>query len=107
MIRTASLLLFCLLVFRPTAFAVDTLRPEQLQPGMKGYGLSVFKGTKPERFGAEVVGVLKNVMPKQDIVLVRLSGADLEKHKVIAGMSGSPVYINDKLIGALAYAWIF
>jgi hypothetical protein len=107
MIRTASLLLFCLLGFHPPVFAVDTLRPEQLQPGMKGYGLSVFKGTKPERFGAEVVGVLKNVMPRQDMILIRLSGADLEKHKVIAGMSGSPVYINDKLIGALAYGWVF
>ena len=74
---------------------------------MKGYGLSVFKGTKPERFEVEVVGVLKNVMPKQDMILIRMSGADLEKHKVIAGMSGSPVYINDKLIGALAYGWTF
>ncbi|MGA2605708.1 MAG: peptidase S55 SpoIVB, partial [Verrucomicrobiia bacterium] len=64
MIRTASLLLLCLLGLQHTALAVDTLRPEQLQPGMKGYGLSVFKGTKPERFEVEIVGVLKNVMPR-------------------------------------------
>jgi hypothetical protein len=107
MIRPASVLLFFLLGFHPAAFAVDTLNPEQIQPGMKGYGLSVFKGTRPERFGVEVMGVLKNVMPKQDMILIRLSGADLEKHKVIAGMSGSPIYINDKLIGALAYGWTF
>jgi hypothetical protein len=107
MIRT--LVLVALLfpgVSRP-ALAADTLRPEQLKPGMKGYGLSVFKGTKPERFEVEVVGVLKNALPKQDMILIRMSGADLEKHKVIAGMSGSPVYINDKLIGALAYGWTF
>ncbi|HVM60899.1 MAG TPA: SpoIVB peptidase S55 domain-containing protein [Verrucomicrobiae bacterium] len=107
MIRTFSLLLVGAFVFLQSARAIDTLRPEQVQPGMKGYGLSVFKGTRPERFEVEIVGVLKNVMPKQDMILIRLSGADLEKHKVIAGMSGSPIYINDKLIGALAYGWTF
>lgn len=89
------------------AAALDTLRPEQLQPGMKGYGLSVFKGTEPERFDVEIVGVLENAFPKQDMILIKMSGAELEKHKVIAGMSGSPIYINGKLIGALAYGWSF
>lgn len=107
MIRTiAFLLLFWLAALRP-GLAVDTLRPEQLKPGMKGYGLSVFKGTKPERFEVEVIGVLKNALPKQDMILIRMSGQNLEKHRVIAGMSGSPVYIDDKLIGALAYGWTF
>jgi hypothetical protein len=87
--------------------AMETLRPDQLKPGMKGYGLSVFKGTQPERFEVEVVGVLKNALPKQDMILIRLSGANLEHHKVIAGMSGSPVFIDEKLIGALAYGWAF
>lgn len=91
----------------PSAPALDTLRPEQLKPGMKGYGLSVFKGTEPERFDVEIIGVLKNAFPKQDMILIRLAGAQLEKHKVIAGMSGSPIYIDDKLIGALAYGWNF
>jgi len=90
-----------------SAPAVDTLRPEQLKSGMKGYGLSVFKGTKPEKFDVEILGVLPNTFPKQDMILIRLSGADLEKHKVIAGMSGSPIYIDGKLIGALAYGWGF
>ncbi len=107
MIRTLALVLLSLLGGVNPARAVDTLRPEQLRPGMKGYGLSVFKGTRPERFGVEVIGVLKNALPKQDMILIRMSGADLEKHKVIAGMSGSPVYIDDKLIGALAYGWTF
>jgi hypothetical protein len=87
--------------------AVEMLRPEQLKSGMKGYGLSVFKGTTPERFEVEVLGVLKNALPKQDMVLIRLSGLQLEHHKVIAGMSGSPIYIEGKLIGALAYGWTF
>ncbi len=89
------------------ALAAETLSPDQLRPGMKGYGLSVFKGTAPERFEVEVLGVLKNALPKQDMILIRLSGAQLEKHKVIAGMSGSPVFIEGKLIGALAYGWTF
>jgi hypothetical protein len=106
MMRLALFSLLLLGTLRPT-LAVDTLRPEQLSPGMKGYGLSVFKGTKPERFEVEIIGVLRNALPKQDMILIRLSGADLEKHKVIAGMSGSPIYIDGKLIGALAYGWTF
>jgi hypothetical protein len=107
MTRTIALLLLTMLGGLRPALGVDTLSPEQLKPGMKGYGLSVFKGTKPERFEVEIIGVLKNAMPKQDMILIRMSGQDLEKHKVIAGMSGSPIYIDDKLIGALAYGWTF
>jgi hypothetical protein len=106
MMRCLSLLLLCG-VGLLDARAVETLRPEQLKPGLKGYGLSVFKGTQPERFEVEIIGVLKNALPKQDMILIRLSGAQLERHKVIAGMSGSPVYIDGKLIGALAYGWTF
>ncbi len=90
-----------------TASAQEMLRPDQLTPGMKGYGLSVFRGTKPERFEVEIVGTLKNALPKQDMILIKMSGANLERHKVIAGMSGSPIYIDGKLIGALAYGWTF
>jgi hypothetical protein len=106
MMRFVLCFLLLLGTLRPS-LAADTLRPEQLSPGMKGYGLSVFKGTKPERFEVEIIGVLRNALPKQDMILIRLSGADLEKHKVIAGMSGSPIYIDGKLIGALAYGWTF
>jgi hypothetical protein len=107
MTRTITLLLLLWLSSWRLALAADTLRPEQLHPGMKGYGLSVFQGTKPERFNVEIVGVLNNALPKQDMILIRMSGHDLEKSKVVAGMSGSPVYIDDKLIGALAYGWTF
>src|SRR5437762_14298108 len=100
LIKTVSLCLFVSVIALP-AHAIDTLNPERLHSGMKGYGLSVFKGTTPERFQVEVLGVLKNAFPKQDMILIRMSGADLEKHKTIAGMSGSPIYIDGKLIGAL------
>jgi hypothetical protein len=107
MMKMPAFLLLVLLGMLHPVLAADTLRPEQLSPGMKGYGLSVFKGTRPERFEVEIIGVLRNALPKQDMILIRMSGADLEKHKVIAGMSGSPVYIDGKLIGALAYGWTF
>jgi hypothetical protein len=80
---------------------------EEIRSGMKGSGRTVMKGTKVETFQAEVLGVLKNTSPGRDIVLCRLSGLGLEKTGVIAGMSGSPVYIEDKLLGAVAYAWAY
>src|SRR5581483_10453638 len=65
------------------------------------------KGVTREKFDAEVLGVLKNTSPGRDMVLCRLSGLNLERTGVIAGMSGSPVYIEGKLLGAVAYAWAF
>ena len=87
---------------RNTIWRVDDIRP-----GMKGYGLSVFKGTTIERFEAEIIGVLKKTSPGRDMILARLSGCDLERTGVIAGMSGSPVYIQGRLVGAVAYAWAY
>lgn len=78
---------------------------EDVRAGMKGVGKTVMKGTKVEDFHAEVLGVLKNSSPGRDLVLCRLSGLDLERIGVIQGMSGSPIYIDNKLLGAVAYAW--
>ncbi len=80
---------------------------DDVRAGMKGHGRTVMKGTKIETFDAEVLGVLKNTSPGRDMVLCRLSGLNLEKTGVIAGMSGSPIYIDGKLLGAVAYAWAF
>lgn len=80
---------------------------DDVRPGMKGVGRTVMKGTKVETFQAEVLGVLKNTSPGRDLVLCRLSGLNLEKTGVIAGMSGSPVTIDNKLLGAVAYAWAY
>lgn len=78
-----------------------------VKPGMEGYGLSVFHGTKPERFGVKVIGTVKKVLNGRDAILVRLSGPQIGKCNVIRGMSGSPVYINNKLIGAISYGFDF
>ncbi|MGQ9708299.1 MAG: SpoIVB peptidase S55 domain-containing protein [bacterium] len=85
-----------------------TIMPvDQIKPGMKGVGYSVFSGTKPEQFEVEIIDIMHRTSPRGDLILARLSGAGLEKTGVIAGMSGSPVYIDNKLAGALAYAWPF
>src|SRR5439155_21008917 len=78
---------------------------DDVRPGLKGFGRTVMKGTKIETFDVEVLGVLKNTSPGRDMILCRLSGLGLEKTGVIAGMSGRPVYIDGKLLGAAALAW--
>ncbi len=77
----------------------------QLKPGMKGKGKSVFAGTTIEDFDAEIIGVLTNVTPKRSVILAKLSGRGLEQSGVISGMSGSPVYVDGKIIGAVAYSF--
>src|SRR5437667_11542793 len=95
--------------FSLTAFAQATkfMTVDEIRPGMKGYGKTVFQGTKIEQFDVELLGVLKNIAPKQDMILTRLSGGPLEHTGVIAGMSGSPVFVERKLIGAVAFAFPF
>ena len=71
---------------------------------MQGVVYTVFEGTKPEPMGVEILGVLHNALgPRQDMILARLEGAKPEYTGVVAGMSGSPVYIDGRLVGALAY----
>lgn len=87
----------------------EMLTVDELRPGMKGVGKTVFQGTRIESFGVTIVGVLRRVDFDGDIILVRItSGPPVSKgYGVIAGMSGSPIYVNGKIIGALAYAWSF
>ena len=98
--------LLCLAVTLP-ASALDNppiIPLDQIHAGMKGTALTVFQGVKPESMDVEVLGVLHNVNgPKGDIILVRLHGTKPEYTGVVAGMSGSPVYIEGKLAGALAF----
>jgi len=79
----------------------------EVRPGMKGHGLTVFKGSEPERFDVEVIDVLHGFRPGQDLVLIRTDHPTLAEARSVAGMSGSPVYLEDRLIGAYAYGWSF
>ncbi len=85
----------------------DVMGVDEIVPGMKGYGKTVFKADRIELFGVEVLGTLRKWEAGGDMVLIRMSGGPLEKSGIIAGMSGSPVYINNRLIGAVAYGWSF
>jgi hypothetical protein len=81
---------------------------EDLKPGMKGVARTVFAGSEPQEFGVEILGVLPGFpAPRQSAIIARLSGANAEKTGVFAGMSGSPVYIDGRIIGALAFSFPF
>ncbi|MBI4161107.1 MAG: hypothetical protein HY509_01515 [Acidobacteria bacterium] len=90
-----------------TGAAQKFLAFDQVRKGMRGYGLSVFEGTRVEEFPAEVIGLLPNIAPGRNLFLVRLSGERAEAVGVPAGMSGSPIYLEGALAGAIAYTWGF
>ena len=86
---------------------VSIIPISEIRAGMKGYGLTVFQGLKPERFDIRVICVLHNFLPKQDIILVQSDDPRLIHSGIVAGMSGSPIYIEGRLAGALSYGWHF
>ncbi len=80
---------------------------KDIRPGLRGVGKTVFSGTRVEEFQVEILGVLENIGPKQSLILARLSGGPLAETGVLQGMSGSPVYIDGRLVGAVAMAFAF
>jgi hypothetical protein len=89
-------------------FSTEIFPVKDLAPGMKGFTLSdLGDGKGVQRFDIEIVGVLLSYAPKQDLVLARVHSQAIEKTGIIAGMSGSPVYVDGRLVGALAYGWPF
>jgi hypothetical protein len=85
--------------------ATPQMSVAEIRPGMVGVGRTVFSGTRVEEFKAHVLGVLQNVIgPRRSLILARLEGGPLATTGVIAGMSGSPVYVDGRLIGAVSYA---
>jgi len=107
---TAAFLSFPCLTFAQSASAAQaaqnpqTIPLSQIHAGMRGVAYTVFQGVKPEAMEVEVLGVLRNMNgPKGNVILVRLHGQKVEYTGVVAGMSGSPVYFDGKLAGALAF----
>ncbi|MGI8918306.1 MAG: hypothetical protein ACR2H6_06860 [Pyrinomonadaceae bacterium] len=114
--------LFCVLAaaqkssVAPTATSQPGVAPrdarffplEELKPGMKGIAYTVFSGKEPQEFGVEILGVLPGFpAPRQSAIIGKLTGANVEKTAVFAGMSGSPVYIDGRLVGAIAFSFPF
>ncbi len=107
-IARIALLLLVLLRSAGAALAGEVMPLDQVRPGMKGVGRTVFEGARVDEFGVRILGVLENAVgPRQSIILARLEGGPLAQTGVIAGMSGSPVFVDGKLVGAVAYAFPF
>ncbi len=88
--------------------AAPTILPfKDVRPGMKGTGLTTFKRDQVESFQVEILGTLPNVAPDQNLILGRLGGGPLGETGILSGMSGSPVFVDGKLVGAVAYSWGF
>jgi hypothetical protein len=111
LIVLALAVILCAAPFLSSAFAqsapatnsAEILPLSQVRAGMKGYAYTIFAGDKVEKFDLEVVGILDNFLgPSQAIILVQLIGPKVEHTGVVAGMSGSPVYLDGKLAGALS-----
>jgi len=89
------------------AAPVETMSVDDVHPGMKGYGVTVFSGSDTDRFEIEVIDVVRDYQPKQDAILFRSSDPRMVHSGIVGGMSGSPIYIDGKLVGALAYGYRF
>lgn len=108
-VRAGALALPLLAALVPTlaAAAPATYPLAQVRRGQTGYGLTTFKGTTPERFTFEVVSVVTNFLPKQDIILVKSDDPKVQITGFWQGMSGSPLYLDDKLVCAFSYGFRF
>jgi hypothetical protein len=102
-----ALLLAAVLAVPSSHAEVPTLPFDDVKTGMKGEGRTVFSGVAIETFEVEILGKLPNIGPHKNLILARCSGGPLAETGVLSGMSGSPIYIDGKLIGALAYSWGF
>src|SRR5258706_10747494 len=112
-------LFIALILLSPSVFAKSVVKTEEpgtaatpffplseLREGMHGTARTVFRGSEPAEFNVEILGILPGgVGPKQDLIVGRISGGESERTAVFAGMSGSPVYIDGKLVGAISYSF--
>jgi hypothetical protein len=89
------------------AAPVDTMSVDDVRPGMKGYAVTVFSGTDTDRFEIEVIDVIRDYLPRQDAILFHSPDPRMVHSGIVGGMSGSPIYIDGKLVGALAYGYRF
>jgi hypothetical protein len=101
----AAIGLIALLRMTPTPAATTMFPVDELRPGMVGVGRTVFEGDRLDEFKVHILGVLRNVIgPSRNLILAKLEGGPLANTGVIAGMSGSPVYIDGRLVGAVSYS---
>ncbi len=93
---------------RATAASKAEVMPvSDVKPGMRGHAVTVFKGEQTDKFEVEIVDVIHNYLPKQDAVLFKSNDPRMVHSSIVGGMSGSPIFIEGKLVGALSYGWPF
>src|SRR5262245_45862109 len=106
--RPCAALVGALLALGATARAAPDVYPlDKVKPGQTGYGITTMSGTRPERFTFEVVSVVHNFLPKQDIILIKSTDPKITPYGIWQGMSGSPLYLEDKLVCAVSYGFRF
>jgi len=89
----------------PEPITPDHIPIADISPGMTGFGLTVFQGSVVDTFGVTVIGVQKNVRAAGNLLLIEVSGHGLETSSIAQGMSGSPIYLDGRFAGALAFGW--
>lgn len=99
--RTIFLLLIMIAV---ALHPIETMKLSEVKEGMEGEGRTIFKGDKIETFSFKVLGIMRNIFPGKSLIIIEMASPVLAESGVIAGMSGSPAYINKKMIGAVAYS---
>lgn len=107
LLTPACAALLVMLLSSPVLAKQEFFKVEDLRPGMKGVGRTCFQGSKVEEFQVEILGVLHGINPGSNAVLAKFSGGALDKTGVFEGMSGSPVFIEGKLLGAVAFTYAF
>src|SRR5918993_5179215 len=101
----AAALALAALCWVSTPASTPIMPLSEVKPGMEGVGRTVFEGTELRDFKVRIIGVLKNVQgPRRDLIIAKLEGGPLAETGVASGMSGSPVYIDGRLVGAVGYS---
>jgi len=101
-------ILLSLLALSPSlCLAVEILPFSEITAGMRGKGRTVFQGSRIEEFDVEIIGTMEEILPRKNLILAKLSGGPLSETGILEGMSGSPIYVDGKLVGAVAYSWGF
>ncbi len=91
----------------PTGTGLTIMPTDEVKPGMRGHAVTVFSGTQSDRFEIEVIDVIRDYRPGQDAILFDSPDPRLQHSGIVGGMSGSPIFIDGKLVGALAYGYRF
>jgi hypothetical protein len=94
-----------LLLAWPAAAQTDHIPLAEITRGMRGYGLTVFEGTRVDTFSVEVVGVQERMRADGSLIIIEVAGHDLQRSRIAQGMSGSPVFLDGRFAGALAFGW--